>query len=37
MRLYEKTKKAVKFFVELHSFFLYNIYINEEAMSRKGS
>lgn len=36
MRLYEKTKKAVKFFVELHSFFLYNIYVNKEIISKKG-
>ena len=35
-RLYEKTKKAVKFFVELHSFFLYNIYVNKEIISKKG-
>ena len=37
MRLYEKTKKAVKFFVELHSFFLYNIYVNKEIISKKGT
>ena len=36
MRLYEKTKKAVKFFVELHSFFLYNIYVNKEIILKKG-
>ena len=36
MRSYEKTKKAVKFFVELYSFFLYNIYVNKEIIAKKG-
>ena len=29
--------KAVKFFVEFYSFFLYNIYVNKEIVSKKGT